>query len=166
MSLLTNALEGQFLFYAGHDEKAIVRLRKSLELDPTFWIAHGILGRVYTGQGRYDEAIDEFRKAIEFGGSANEPITQLAYALAKSGRREEAKATLEELKISATKSYVPAYNFAVIYNGLGDKEQALKYLEKSFQEREVQITFIKIDTRWNEIHDEVHFQNLMRRLGF
>ena len=166
LSLLTNALEGQFLFYAGHDEEAILRLRKSLEIEPTFWIAHNILGRVYTGQGRYDEAIDEFRKAIEFGGGAYEPITQLGYALAKSGRREEAKQTLEELKISATKSYVPAYNFAVIYNGLGDREQALKYLEKSFQEREVQITFIKIDTRWNEIRDDVHFQSLMQRLGF
>jgi len=54
----------------------------------------------------------------------------------------------------------------VIYNGLGDKEQALKYLEKSFEEREVQITFIKIDTRWNEIHDDAHFQSLMQRLGF
>lgn len=165
LSLLTNALEGQFLFYAGHDEEAIARLRKSLELEPTFWIAHGILGRVYMGQGRYDEAIDEFRKAIEFGGGAYEPITQLGYALAKSGRREEAKKTLEELKISATKSYVPAYNFAVIYNGLGDKEQALQYLEKSFQEREVQMTFLKIDTRWNEIHDDVHFQSLMQRLA-
>jgi TolB-like protein/DNA-binding winged helix-turn-helix (wHTH) protein/Flp pilus assembly protein TadD len=166
LSLLTNALEGQFLFYAGHDEEAIVRLRKSLEIEPTFWIAHVILGRVYTGQGRYDEAIDEYRKAIEFGGGAYEPITQLGYALAKSGRREEAKEILEELKISATKSYVPAYNFAVIYNGLGDKVQALKYLEKSFQEREAQITFLKIDMRWNEMHDDVHFQSLMQRLGF
>jgi len=166
LSLINNALEGQFLFYAGHDEEAIARLRKSLEIEPTFWIAHNVLGRVYTGQGRYDEAIDEFRKAIEFGRGANEPVTQLGYALAKSGRREEAKDTLEELKIAATKNYVPAYNFAVIYNGLGDKEQALKYLEKSFQEREVQITFIKIDTRWNEIHDDVHFQSLMQRLGF
>jgi hypothetical protein len=54
----------------------------------------------------------------------------------------------------------------VIYNGLGGKEQALKYLEKSFQEREVQITFIKIDTRWNEMRDDVRFQSLMQRLGF
>ena len=54
----------------------------------------------------------------------------------------------------------------MIHNGLGEKEEALKYLEKSFQEREVQITFIKIDTRWNEVHDDLRFQNLMQRLGF
>jgi len=166
LSLITNALEGQFLFYAGHDEEAIVRLQKSLEIEPKFWIAHNVLGRVYTEQGRYEEAIGEFRKAIEFAGGANEPIAQLGYALAKSGRREAAQETLEELKISATKNYVPAYNFAVICNGLGDKEQALKYLEKSFQDREVQITFIKIDTRWNDLHDDLHFQTLVRRVGF
>ena len=90
----------------------ISRERKSagnvLRIEPTFWIAHNILGRVYTRQGRYDEAIGEFRKAIEFAGGANEPVTQLGYVLAKSGRREQAQATLEELKLSATKSYVPA----------------------------------------------------------
>jgi TolB-like protein/DNA-binding winged helix-turn-helix (wHTH) protein/Flp pilus assembly protein TadD len=166
LSLLTNALEGQFLFYARHDDEAILRLRKSLEIEPNFWIAHNILGRIYTRQERYDEAIGEFRKAIEFAGGANEPVTQLGYVLAKSGRREQAQATLEGLKLSATKSYVPAYSFAVIHNGLGEKEEALKYLEKSFQEREVQITFIKIDTRWNEVHDDPRFQNLMQRLGF
>jgi len=85
--------------------------------------------------------------------------------LAKSGRREQAKATLEELKSAATKSYVPAYSFAVIHNGLGEKQEALKYLEKSFQEREVQITFIKIDTRWDEMRDDLRFQSLIQRLG-
>lgn len=94
-----------------------------------------------------------------------EPVTQLGYALAKSGRREEAKATLEELKSSVTKGYFPAYSFAVIHNGLGEKEEALKFLEKSFQEREVQITFIKIDTRWDEMRDGPRFQNLIQRLG-
>ncbi len=166
LSLITTALEGQFLFYAGHNDEAILRLRKSLEIEPDFWIAHNILGRVYAGQGRYDEAIDEFRKAIAFAGGANEPVTQLGYVLAKSGRPDKARSILQELEVSATKSYVPAYSFAVIYNGLGEKEEALKYLEKSFDEHEVQITFIKIDTRWNEVHGDRRFQNLMQRLGF
>ncbi len=55
-----------------------------------------------------------------------EAITQLGYALAKSGQHEQARATLEELKQLSIKKYVPAYNFAMIYNGLGERNEALK----------------------------------------
>ena len=56
-------------------------------------------------------------------------------------------------------------NFAMIYNGLNEKDQALAYLERSLQEREVQITFIKIDTRWDELRTDPRFQEIMRRVG-
>jgi Flp pilus assembly protein TadD len=93
-------------------------------------------------------------------------MTQLGYALAKSGNREKAQATLEELKSLAAESYVPAYNFAMVYNGLGEKEEALKYLEKSFEEREAQITFIKIDTRWDELRAAPRFAEIIKQMNF
>jgi len=143
LSLISNALEGQFLFYAGHDDEAIARFQKTLEIDPKFWIADNGLARVYIRQQRYDQAVAQLKKAIEVSGGSNEPITQLGYVLAKSGQREQAKAIIDKLRLAGTKNYVPAYSFAMIYNGLGESEEALRYLEKSLQEREVQITFIK-----------------------
>jgi len=92
-------------------------------------------------------------------------MTQLGYVLAKSGKPQEARAILEQLKSLATQNYVPAYSFAMIHNGLGEREEALRYLEKSLQEREVQITFIKIDTRWNDFRAHPRFQEVMRRVG-
>ncbi|MGI8544849.1 MAG: protein kinase domain-containing protein [Aridibacter sp.] len=167
LTLITNALEGQFLFYAGRDAEAIERLQKTLELDPNFWIAHNVLARVYIRQKRYREAIAELNKAIEASaGNSTEPVTQLGYALAKSGRHEEARTTLEKLKATARERFVPAYSFAMIYNGLGEREEALNYLEKSFEGREVQLSFIKVDTRWNEFHSEPRFIKLMRRMNF
>ncbi len=166
-SLITNALEGQFLFYAGHDEEAIDRLRKTLEIEPNFWIAYNALGRVYIRQGRYDEAIAALIKAEDLsGGGSTVPVTQLGYALAKSGNRERAQATLAELTSLAAETFVPACSFAMIYNGLGQKEEALNYLEKSFQEREVQLSFIKIDTRWDNLRSEPRFKDLMKRMNF
>jgi len=167
LTLITNTLEGQFLFYAGRDNEAIDRLKKTLELDPNFWVTHNILARVYIRQGRFDEAIAELNKAIELsGGKSTEPITQLGYALAKSGNRERAQATLAELKSLAAVNYVPAYSFAIIYNGLGEREEALNYLEKSLQEREVQMSFIKIDTRWDWLRAEPRFVDLMKQMNF
>ncbi|MEJ7860254.1 MAG: tetratricopeptide repeat protein [Pyrinomonadaceae bacterium] len=165
LTLITSALEGQFLFYAGRSDEVIVRLNKTLEIDPNFWVAHNALGRVYILQKRYDEAIAALTKAKELSGGSTEPVTQLGYALAKSGRREQAQATLAELKSFAAEKFVPTYNFAMIYNGLGEREEALNYLEKSFQEREVQMAFIKIDTRWNEFRAEPRFVEIIKEMN-
>jgi serine/threonine-protein kinase len=166
LSLLTNSVEGQFLFYAGRGDEAIARYNKTLEIEPNFWIAHNGLGRVYIRQKRYDEAIAALTKAKEFSGASTEPVTQLGYALAKSGRRDETRATLEELKAFAAENFVPAYNFAMIYNGLDEKEEALNYLEKSFQEREAQMAFIKIDTRWDWLRAEPRFVEIIKQMNF
>jgi len=165
LTLITEALEGQFLFYAGHYDEAISRLHTTLQINPDFWVAHNNLGRVYLHQGRFDEAIDELQKAIKLSNGTTEPVTQMGYAFAKSGRRPQALATLTELRSFAQNHYVPAYNFAMIYNGLDEKDQALAYLERSLEEREVQITFIKIDMRWDELRSDPRFQEIMRRVG-
>jgi Flp pilus assembly protein TadD len=123
------------------------------------------LGRVYIRQGRYAEAIAVLTKARELSGGSTEPVTQLGYALAKSGNRERAQAILAELNSIAAENYVPAYSFAMIYNGLGEKEEALNYLEKSFGEREVQISFIKVDTRWDELRSEPRFAEIIKRMN-
>ena len=102
---------------------------------------------------------------IEVSGGSNEPLTQLGYVFAKSGQREQAKAIIEKLRLAGTEKYVPAYSFAMIYNGLGEREEALRYLEKSLQEREVQITFIKIDRRWDDLRADPRFQEIMRQVG-
>lgn len=166
LSLITNALEGQFLFYAGRLDEAKTRFEKALEIDPDFWIAHNGLGRVYISEGKYDDAIRALRKAASTGGNTTEPITQLGYALARSGKQEEARQTLEDLTSLGAKFYVPSYSFAMIYNGLGEEDQALRYLEKSLDEREVQITFIKIDARWDALRNNPRFLTLIHRVGF
>jgi TolB-like protein/Flp pilus assembly protein TadD len=166
LSLITNALEGQFLFYARRDAEAFDRYKKTLEIEPNFWIAHNGAARIYIRQERYPEAVAALNKAIELSGGSTEPATQLGYALAKSGNRQQAQATLAKLKLLAAENYVPAYSFAMIYNGLGEADEALNYLEKSFEEREVQMSFVKIDTRWDEFRSEPRFVDLMRRMNF
>ncbi|HEX9928516.1 MAG TPA: winged helix-turn-helix domain-containing protein [Pyrinomonadaceae bacterium] len=166
LTLVTNSLEGQFLLYAGRDDEAILRLNKTLELEPNFWHAHAVLGRVYTYQKRYAEAVAELTKAREFSGGGTEPATQLGYALARAGRRGEAEAVLAELKSFSIENYVPAYNFAMIYNGLNERAECLNYLEKSFQEREVQMTFVKVDSRWDSLRTEPRFIEIIKQMNF
>jgi DNA-binding winged helix-turn-helix (wHTH) protein/Flp pilus assembly protein TadD len=164
--LLVRTLEAQFLFYAGRDEEAEERLRRALEMEPDFWTAHQGLGRVFLQRGRLREAVAALRKARELSSGAPEATTQLAYALATSGAHEEALGLLRELQDRSASRYVPAYSFAMIANGLGDRERALGELERSVEAREVQATFIKIDPRWNWLRSDPRFDALVRRIGF
>jgi serine/threonine-protein kinase len=163
---LNTALKGQFLFYAGRYDEAVSMFNGVLENDPGNWIAHNGLGRVYILQGRLDEAIESLRRARDLSANATEPVTQLGYALAKSGKRGEAIAALAELQALSADHFVPAYNFAMIYNGLGRRREALDHLEKSLNDREVQISFVNIDTRWDDLRAEPRFMKIIERMRF
>ena len=167
LTLITSTLHGYTLMYAGRHDEAISTITRVIELDPNFWTSHNALGRVYTAQGRYDDAITSFTKAREVAaGRTTEPIAQMGYALGKAGRRDEAMAILSELQTASTTQYVPKYFLAVVHNGLGDQEQTLSYLEEAFREREVQMIFLKIDTRWDWLRSHPRFRELVTNMNF
>ena len=163
--LLVRTLEAQFLFYAGRDAEAEDRLHGALQMDPDFWVAHLGLGRIALQREQWPQAVAALRKARDLSSGVPEATTQLAYALARSGATDEALGLMHELEARSESRYVPAYSFAMIANGLGDRERALTELERSVDAREVQATFIKIDTRWNWLRSDPRFDALMRRTG-
>ncbi|MBA2501465.1 MAG: protein kinase [Pyrinomonadaceae bacterium] len=166
LNLRINALEGQALFYAGKYDDSIVSLHKTLELEPNFWLAHFVLARVYIEKKMYAEAIAEATKASDLSGGHSEAVAHIVYALAKSGRREEAQATLNELKKRAAEGrYVPPQNLALAYNGLGETDEAIASLEKGLQQRDVRMTLLKVEPKWNNLRADPRFQDLLRRIG-
>ena len=95
-------------------------------MDPNFLAAHFRLGEVYLEEGRYDEAISEFKQILEAGGKPG----ACAGAYALSGKREEAQKNLDELLQQSKQRYVSPASIALIYVALGDKDQAFTWLEK------------------------------------
>src|SRR5258708_15828048 len=120
---------GDTLVFARRYDEAIAQYKRTLVRNPNFGYAHRALGWAYGSNGRYPEAIAETRTAIEqrSGSSAK---GYLGLWLARSGKRDEAVQLLNELRQEATRGYVQSYTFALIYIGLGDKEEALNWLEK------------------------------------
>lgn len=165
LTLITAALEGQFLFFAGRETEAIERLNQTLELDPNFWVSHNLLGRIYIRQGRYADAIAQFQTAVKLSGTNAEVLMQLGYAAAKSGDRGWARSSILELETIAKKGNPSAYKLAMIYNGLGESKRSLDYLEQSFDEREIHLTFMKVDTRWDNLRSEPRFINLIKQMN-
>lgn len=164
LSLITNALEAQFLFYAGRDRDAETRIHKTLELDPDYWVAHNLLGRIHIDRGQFDEAVAALQKARSMAPGSTEPATQLGYALARAGRQADARTVIRDLETIASDRYVPAYSFALIAHGLGHRDEALEQLERSYAAREVQLTFLAIDRRWDPLRPHPRFASIVRRM--
>ncbi|MCA1602435.1 MAG: protein kinase [Acidobacteria bacterium] len=166
LSLLSNAGEGLYLLHAGQTDEALARLQKTIELEPNFWLAHLFASSAYIEKGMFSEAVAEARKAGEVNPTNSQPIAFSNYALAKSGKQAEARAAVGELLKSSTERYVPPYNIAMIYNGLGDRDEALAWLKRAYEQRDVRLVFLKVEPKWNNLRNDPRFQDLLRRVGF
>jgi tetratricopeptide (TPR) repeat protein len=161
LSLLTNALEGQILFFAKDYDEALDRLQKTIDLEPNFWLSHLFISRVYTEKGMHSEAVAEAQRAEELSGNSQSHAYH-AYALAKWGKLSEARGILNELLKSSTETYVPPYNIALAYNAVGEPERALDYLEKGFSEKDVRMVFLTVEPQWDNLRSEPRFLDLMK----
>jgi TolB-like protein/Flp pilus assembly protein TadD/class 3 adenylate cyclase len=162
---LFSAIEGMFLHHARRDDEAIVRLERTLQLDPTFWITHLILGKVYIQQRKYPEAVAAFVKARDLSHGNSEAIASIGYAAALAGDKAKARAVLDELKVLSGQHYIPPCNVALVYSGLGEQSEALTWLEKGCEERDVRLTFLKVDPRWDSFRSNPRFIAILKRIG-
>jgi TolB-like protein/tetratricopeptide (TPR) repeat protein len=163
--LLLRALEGMFLHHAGRNDEALTRLQAALELDPNFWVTHLTLGKVYVQQRKYADAISEFTKAKELSRGNSEAIGSIGYVAALSGDTAKARAVLDEFKTLSAQHYIPPYNVAMVYAGLGDQNEALAFLEKACNERDVRLTLLKVDPRWDACRSNPRFIAILKRIG-
>lgn len=166
VSLIINALNGALRYYAGRSEEAAARLRATLDLEPEFWVARLFLGKIQTEQKRYSEALEEFERARKSSRENSETIAMIGYAQGLAGETAKARATLAELKSLARQRYIPPVNIAVIHLGLGERDKAFACLEKAFHDRDVRLSFMKVDPKWDPWRTDPRFIAVLQRLGF
>jgi Flp pilus assembly protein TadD len=161
----TNSNVGQSLYQARLYDEAIDQLRKTLDMEPSYWLAHQFLGLSYEAKGDLPKAIVELKQARKLEANVHWILAELGCAYAVSGNRNEAEQSLKELKDASKQSYVPPYDFARVYNGLGDRQQALTFLEKAYEERSMLLTNLPTDPAWDSLRSEPRFKELLRKMG-
>ena len=161
----TTALEGQFLIHAGRVDEGMERLRATLELAPDHWMAHLFAASGYIEKGMYPEAIEEGRKTIEVEPQSRS-FSFLGYALAKSGRQQEARDELARLLELSRSKWISPYSIATIYNGLDDREQTYAWLDRGLKDRDPKMVFLKVEPKWNNLRGDLRFQNIIHAVGF
>jgi TolB-like protein/Flp pilus assembly protein TadD len=162
---LNNALAGRLLA-AGRYEEALQQVKKTLELDDHFAPAHQTLGWVYLHSGKQDDAIREFRTALELAGAADTDIQlDLGFAYAVSGHQDDARGILVKLQQLHDQRTVPAASLATLYGAFGDLNEAFDWLEKAYEERDPQLTYLKAGRRFEPLRQDPRFGQLVRRVG-
>jgi TolB-like protein len=149
-------------YFAGRYDAAGSRLREVLKSDSTDVTGKWGLALVAEQQGKPDEAIAilEPLSAISLNRKAS-----LGHAYAVAGKTTRARGVLATLRAATARSYVPSYYFAVVYAGLGERDQALRYLERAYEERSTVLAYLLIDPRLAPLRDDARFLALARRLG-
>src|SRR5262249_42657520 len=134
VSVLANSGLAKALSEAGQHDQAIEQYKRALEIDPNFVPALANLAGAYASKGMYEEAIAACKKAIAVDNSPQRrgQLTQLGVLYARSGNKDEARKVLNELKDQAKQHYLLPYNFAYLYEAMGDKDRAMAYLEKAY----------------------------------
>jgi serine/threonine-protein kinase len=168
LSVSEQAALGYALYFARRYDQAIEQFKKTIDMDPKFAPAHARLGATYLQKGMNEEAILELEKARALDNSPERPgrFAWPAYAYAVSGRRDKARQMLAELKEQAKQRHIPPINFAIIYTGLGEQDQALAWLEKVYEEgRGRELGEVRMNPMFDSLRSDPRFANLLRRVN-
>jgi TolB-like protein/Tfp pilus assembly protein PilF len=165
LSLNVNTTYVGVLWFQRKFDRAIEQCQKILELAPNFAILRWLLANLFQAKGLHEQAIAERRWAVEASGGASLFLAKLGDSYAAAGNRSEALRILDQLQELSKTSYVMAYWMALIHANLGERDQAFRWLEMSYQERSPTLSFLKIDPRLDALRSDPRFDNHLRRLN-
>jgi serine/threonine-protein kinase len=162
LSAIANDNLSAVLYYAGQYDQAVEQCRKTLDIDPLNPQAHRHLGQVYVQKQFYEEAVSELKKAMELSRGSTEALAELGYVFAVSGKKDDARHVLLELKSATDAS---AYRLAIVYAGLAEKEKALEALKEAVNRRSPGVVHLKVSPVFEEIRSDERFQELLIYMG-
>ena len=165
LSLIANAALGWVLYYAGNPAAAAAQCQRTLELNPEYGLAHLWRGWALQELDSLPAAIESHRKGVAASDSGALFIASLARSLALHGQRAEAERLLRQLEASASAGrYVPSYEIGKVHEALGDPDQAMKWIERAFNQRSHSMVFLKVDPQLERLRSRPDFQRLVRQV--
>jgi TolB-like protein/Tfp pilus assembly protein PilF len=164
LSLEINAFLGLHFLTARQYDQAIEQSRKAIAMDQNYWVAHDFLASAYELKGELSAAIAEWEKARELDDNPT-VLAKLGHGYAVAGKKGEALKILSELKKMSAQRYVSPYFVAMTYAALGENDQAFTWLEKTYDDRNEMLIWLKVDPIFDSLHSDPRFADLVRRVG-
>jgi serine/threonine protein kinase/tetratricopeptide (TPR) repeat protein len=156
---------GLVFYNARRYDRAIEELEKALEIDTQYYVTQQGLAFCYAQKGRYEEAITASRKAVALSSRSPLALWTLGYVLAKAGRENEARTILREMEELGQKRYVSSYYIAMIHAALDETDEAFKWLEKAYEDRDWWLLWLRVEPFIDGLRSDPRFHNLLRRVA-
>lgn len=164
-SPLFNSVRAEIFYNDRQYDAAITQAQNTIERYPGHWLAYIWLGSAYREKKEIREALKAFSKGRKASGNHPAMIAVHGHTLAFSGDKEGGRKTLAELYQLAHSRYVSPIYFTAVHTGLGEKAQALDWLEKAYQERNDRLVYLRQDPLADPLRSEPRFRELLRRIG-
>ncbi len=152
------------LYFARRYDQLIQQMQPLVEMDPKQQQAHAFLALAYEQKGEWAKAIDQMEQAYALDKD-QDGLAQLGHMYAISGRKGDAKRVLEQLKELSRKRYVSAYNIGLLYAGLGERDEAFRWLSQVEQDRSEWFAAINVDPRLDAFHSDPRFAIMLHSVG-
>ena len=165
LSLPINTYTGWAYYFAREYEEAVKQYLRTLEMDENFVQAKWRLGLAYAQKGMHEEAIKDLREGLALSEDNTLILGALGYAYAAAGRSDEAREVLSELDRLSARRYVSPYQRATVHAGLGEKEEALRWLEQAYDERSGLLIYLNVEPVFDSLRSAHRFADLLRRIG-
>jgi TolB-like protein/DNA-binding winged helix-turn-helix (wHTH) protein/Tfp pilus assembly protein PilF len=164
LSLLVDTDIGFELYYSGRYDDAIRHLSAVGTVAPNFPPAHLWLGRAYEQKKMYPQAIAELTRANQLVPDWSVTIAALAHAKAVAGDSSGARTDLRHLEALSRLRFVTPYAMALVYAGLRDNDTAFHWLDRAYSERSHWLMWLRIDPRFENLHQDARFQALVDKI--
>jgi len=163
LSLLMNMTRALNYYLAGEYDNAIDELDQVIRMEPNFVAARSVLGNALLQKGRCDKALGEYQKALELikGAEVAEVSVKalIARAYAQCGKQSDAVTLLQEITDASP------YAIAGVYAALGDHDSAFEWLDKAYDQRDIQLVSLKTDPSLDSLREDQRFQHLVKQVG-
>lgn len=165
LSVMLNTSIGSVHYLAGALEQALTHILRALEINPHHEPAHFLAGLVHQEAGRPSEAATALERSHAISRGEPHAVAALGHLGAKLGDRGEAGRRLTELTELASTRYVSPVHFATISAGLGDADEAFRWLEQAVQEKSGWLTYLRKEPRFRQLRTDPRWAKLLGGMG-
>ena len=165
VSIIMNRIYADILMDARRVDEAIEQYKRTIELDPNFPTTQFFLGRAYEMKGRYDEAVAQYALSAKLSGLPPEIIASANRAYATSGWKGYLQESLTQILRQPANRKFPPFVIATYYARLGQKEEAILWLQRGYEERDFRMTMISVVWEFDNIRSDPRFVELVRKIG-
>src|SRR5436309_6134 len=166
LSIVTTNDLGWVFYHARQYDQAIDQFKKALEMDKGFAWAHNLLGFAYLQQGKHKEALAEIQSAVDLSGRQSAYLASLARVNAAAGNKDVAGKLLDELNVLSKQRYISPYYVAAVYAAMNDKQESFKWLQKAYDERDLNLVYANADPAFDGLRSDPRFAALLADIGY